>query len=94
MAEFEKIGSNVEEIAERMGNIGDFVTEMESAEKHTLAAVESISAVAEETSAASEDVERMSNASKTAAEELNTVVLSLKKEAEALAEELGVFVVE
>lgn len=94
MTEFEKIGSNVEEIAERMANIGDYVTEMEEAEKHTLAAIESISAVAEETSAASEDVERMSNTSKAAAEELNSVVLSLKKEAKALAEELSVFTVE
>ncbi|MBE5950907.1 MAG: methyl-accepting chemotaxis protein [Lachnospiraceae bacterium] len=94
MAEFEKIGNNVEEIAERMANIGEYVTEMEEAEKHTLAAIESISAVAEETSAASEDVERMSNTSKTAAEELNEVVLSLKKEANALAKELGTFIVE
>lgn len=94
MTEFEKIGSNVEEIAERMANIGDYVTEMEEAEKHTLAAIESISAVAEETSAASEGVERMSNTSKMAAEELNDVVLSLKKEAKALAEELSAFTVE
>lgn len=94
MSEFEKIGGNVEEIAERMANIREYVTEMEEAEKHTLAAIESISAVAEETSAASEDVERMSNTSKTSAEELNTVVLSLKKEAKALAEELGAFTIE
>ena len=56
MSEFEKIGGNVEEIAERMANIRDYVAEMEEAEKHTLAAIESISAVAEETSATSEDV--------------------------------------
>ena len=91
MNEFERIGGNVEEIAERMANIRVYVTEMEEAEKHTLAAIESISAVAEETSAASEGVEKMSGTSKTAAENLNEVVLSLKREAEALAEELSVF---
>ena len=91
MEEFNRIGNNVESIADRMTNIQRDVVEMEKAEKNTLDAIESISAVSQQTSAASEEVENMSNTSKLAAEELNDVVSSLSKQARVLSDELKKF---
>lgn len=88
---FKNIGENVEEMSERLENISNGVERIGDAQKVTVDAISSISAVSEETSAASEEVQNMVDLQLKAVEDLSEASTVLNDEAGKLQDALSAF---
>lgn len=88
---FKNIGENVEEMSERLENISNGVERIGDAQKVTVDAISSISAVSEQTSAASEEVQNMVDLQLKAVEDLSEASTVLNDEAGKLQDALSAF---
>lgn len=91
VAVFHDINSHVAGLAENLNMIAEGISEMDSAKKDTLAAIESISAVAEETASSATEVNEAASRQLEAVEKLNNESEGLIRHSNDLVEAIKLF---